>query len=1206
MVGAGCLGLFDVSRDRYRQPLRSLLISMLEGTAFCESLVLLPDSLIAAMMTGVPGLRRRSSPLFQSPMAEHHSDDVDDTSFISCIVARIQLACILSANIRQVASDFLTVAPSQPETGSELLLPDDTYSWDFGTGPEDNIDDFLVREQSLVLGPSVTKAASLAPTWKRTLYYMKRATLSMPRIVFLALAADPAFGRELYYGLRFVGNGPAAWLRPALVGLFTLARKLNAVLVRTTLWSSRPYMWLLRHSMQGLNRTVHTVGGKVAVVERHRPFKSSTGFAHHFRGRRRGEVQLRLNVYPGSVAKEFKSWSEPADRKGVMFEAVYQGRPHRASRVGGGHHGLVGVPRMVSRFGLDGDGVVKHTFVYVYADSKAEVPSGRVKFDGLHDDSDDEHDPGQDRGGDKIVAHQRAGRRLNTRTVSRLHNRLKDDVQAWAEAGVERAKYDAQGRVVAEVVRCHNSTTGATFHVAARYRFGEMDPNAVIEALYEFKNEWALLVRKWTRSDAGRVVASQRVINVLTSNRSACYKAEYSYLHPRHPHATTSLLDVRLFRRLRKVFGTGDSDQVWRVIDRTSGASVNMPPLVKDDLLGLVKRDAFTSFMDENLLHVHGMRVSSPFSLGTRRHLLQAVLFLFSAGLVWLADFAFGSPFPNREWWVLTASVVAGALLTFNWPSQLTFATHRYYTQPLSISLARMMLWTLWRTRVKGAQNLEAVHARMLDEQLLRGAPALRQYWRERDHGNLHGAHEVLERNHDAVVAAMYFPDDKSFRSHLHLRLSDLEACSTGGDASLLVAQSDLKSLTRLSGHKLMQAVGLDSGTWPMDGGGVASCRRDLVDRIKTVRWHMQAEIGHELRSIKAAYQVERNVLSMQYVPLWGHNFGHLSQTIRSEPFSTFDVARLRSNKNAIRKYFLPLLSQFVVACVTPNLREEDIERVTLVVCNMYRYFQHFDWAATWKDAVVHRQWCTLWSHYVSLMNDEELLLAEHPTVDNLEEALSFFVHFLTPLSVPIQAQATVVQSTHHGIQALLGVVAKRIHNCAFVIWDHGILWRERLLALSGFKGASLFSRNALMGMQRLCAYLTLHNADIMVPCTNIGNPGWEAWLAGGRGDSRRMALAHERISPVVNGMETDRFSVDRTVEEKLPSAVMLSHVCDVKDVMNAILAANVIVNEFGIRDYRLIIYGSIKVRKPLCVQTVLVVLSLPCVCRPVVPPCMH
>ena len=59
-------------------------------------------------------------------------------------------------------------------------------------------------------------------------------------------------------------------------------------------------------------------------------------------------------------------------------------------------------------------------------------------------------------------------------------------------------------------------------------------------------------------------------------------------------------------------------------------------------------------------------------------------------------------------------------------------------------------------------------------------------------------------------------------------------------------------------------------------------------------------------------------------------------------------------------------------------------------------------------------------------------------------------------------------------------------------------------------------------------------------------------------------------------GMETDRFKVHRETEEVLPTALMLSHVCEVKDVKNAIRAANVIVHTYHITDYRLIIYGSL------------------------------
>jgi hypothetical protein len=62
----------------------------------------------------------------------------------------------------------------------------------------------------------------------------------------------------------------------------------------------------------------------------------------------------------------------------------------------------------------------------------------------------------------------------------------------------------------------------------------------------------------------------------------------------------------------------------------------------------------------------------------------------------------------------------------------------------------------------------------------------------------------------------------------------------------------------------------------------------------------------------------------------------------------------------------------------------------------------------------------------------------------------------------------------------------------------------------------------------------------------------------------------------VTNGVETDRFSPNFALEEKQPTSVMLSHVYDLKDVKAAIKAAAVIVHQFGLSSYQLLIYGSL------------------------------
>jgi len=156
-----------------------------------------------------------------------------------------------------------------------------------------------------------------------------------------------------------------------------------------------------------------------------------------------------------------------------------------------------------------------------------------------------------------------------------------------------------------------------------------------------------------------------------------------------------------------------------------------------------------------------------------------------------------------------------------------------------------------------------------------------------------------------------------------------------------------------------------------------------------------------------------------------------------------------------------------------------------------------------------------------------------------------------------------------------LAVVAKQKHGAAFVIWDHGVLWRERLRGLSMVKGWSVFMRMALVGLSRMVVFVNYHNADMVVSCCET-NVAWEKFMASHRKGPQLCRTTHHSIYPVINGMETDRFTVKRQLEDEAPTTVMLSHVYELKDIKNAIKAAAVIVNKFGLSEYRLLIYGSL------------------------------
>ncbi len=119
-----------------------------------------------------------------------------------------------------------------------------------------------------------------------------------------------------------------------------------------------------------------------------------------------------------------------------------------------------------------------------------------------------------------------------------------------------------------------------------------------------------------------------------------------------------------------------------------------------------------------------------------------------------------------------------------------------------------------------------------------------------------------------------------------------------------------------------------------------------------------------------------------------------------------------------------------------------------------------------------------------------------------------------------------------------------------------------------------------ILDLTRVVTKVIMRSADAMVPCARTRNPEWEVHMGAGSREnsvtSERRSTFSRKVSPVVNGMETDSFKPIHATEEKKPSSCMLSHVYDLKDVKNAILSAAVIVNHFKIKDFQLIIYGSL------------------------------
>ncbi|KHN93822.1 Glycosyl transferase, family 1 [Metarhizium album ARSEF 1941] len=508
--------------------------------------------------------------------------------------------------------------------------------------------------------------------------------------------------------------------------------------------------------------------------------------------------------------------------------------------------------------------------------------------------------------------------------------------------------------------------------------------------------------------------------------------------------------------------------------------------------------------------------------------------------------------------------------------SSLAWWTRRVHL-PVATWLSRTELWNAWL-----GGSLDAVTACWIDEMILREEPLLRKYWRARDSGNLDAARESLE-DIDQIVAAIEIETDVSEVCLLPIRSADLFAMGLGKDANQVTNRP--QDCYRDTKDRVSVIVN-DIGCWPEAPGGVSNCRRDLVNGHGTIRNHVMAECANEFGIPR--FQIERNVQSLKLLPLWGldgktANHGLIDNILQSEVddhICDTDVQR------DIARVFVPLLKAFVKGARTKDYTRATLAACTNVMLSMSKYFESKDYNKTWSSKQVEDAWVEAWLvsyEDPNIQDPSEYFDIARPTLFDFREALGIYIAYLFIFSVKIPEECPrVFQSTHHGISSLLGIILKYRRGVAFGIWDHAILWRESCLNISPAQcELPLSVQFMLLHGIRLASRLSYFHADVITPCTSLFNPMWETEIGSDRGNICNRNLFSRKIDPIVNGISNmDSFEPIDKVRTDRPTAVMLSNVQFIKGIKTAILAADIIVNRYGFKDYRLMVYGA-KDRQP-------------------------
>ncbi|TVY29101.1 hypothetical protein LHYA1_G002449 [Lachnellula hyalina] len=493
---------------------------------------------------------------------------------------------------------------------------------------------------------------------------------------------------------------------------------------------------------------------------------------------------------------------------------------------------------------------------------------------------------------------------------------------------------------------------------------------------------------------------------------------------------------------------------------------------------------------------------------------------------------------------------------------------------PVSTTQTRSWLWKAW----KEDRTFDGVVVRWLDERLLRRDPILRPYWRKRDIGNLKAAEDYLDQNRDAVMASVDLDNSISSMTPLSIKINDMYSFGQGGDS---VSRTRSNITTQEEDETQLHVIAVDTGTWPNEGGGVSACRSDVVNNLRTIKWHMVAESANDFGLPKR--QIERNVHSLKIIPLWGLDLmtpthGLFNNKLDSEVEHITTHATLLE----IERAFVPILEAMIKGARAIELSVADIKQLTRSLVNLNSYFKETKhWSETWRSEVVKAAWRRLWLSQTTTnaRPSSEWLKTEHPTLGQLDQGLELWSRYLFIFAIPLpDKMPAVFQASHHSVSASYGVICKIKRGCTLQIWDHAISWRETNLYLSSaLCPLSPFVRNSLLGLMRMTSVLTLHHADTILPCADFFNPNWELEIGTCQGRIEHRAAFKRKIDPVVNGItDMQRFVPVKEIKTTIPTVTMLSHVWYAKDIKTALLSADIIVNKWGFRDFRLDIYGTI------------------------------
>ena len=347
----------------------------------------------------------------------------------------------------------------------------------------------------------------------------------------------------------------------------------------------------------------------------------------------------------------------------------------------------------------------------------------------------------------------------------------------------------------------------------------------------------------------------------------------------------------------------------------------------------------------------------------------------------------------------------------------------------------------------------------------------------------------------------------------------------------------------------------LTSGTYPYYEGGVSTWANALLTSLPDYNFKIISLVSNP--HVEQRYKTPQNVKKLEMLPIWG--------IIRPDEFSATPIRQLLDRMYFTRSRgiedFLSSFERFLQAISSGG---EKSHLLAESILEMFEFLKDHDFRSVVRD----KKFWELFSSFIEgNKNFSSMSLRE------TLEICRTIVRYLEVLTIDVP-RSQLIHSSIAGVVGFLAIVAKLRDNTPFILTEHGVYYRERLLQITGKYSEA--QKEFWIRFERALATLSYEYADLIAPVSKF-NAQWETQLGA----------EQNKIRVIHNGVDTNKFKpITLNRITNAPTVTVVTRIDRLKGILDLIPAMTTVREK--IPNAKCLIYGSATDLEyaQLCVET--------------------